>query len=155
MLRKATLADISNISGMARASYGQLLAADYPAETIEAALPIMAKVTPEFIPRAHYVVWEAEGKIVGGAGWSEIDAGADVRKVAVHPDYLRQGIGRALMAAIEAEARGQGHRVMHCSSSLSAVKFYESCGFEPVGVGQLETPLDGVFFDIVPMRKDL
>lgn len=155
MLRNATLADIEQISEMAHASYGQLLAADYPAQTIKVALPVMAKVAPEFIERAHYVVWDVNGQILGGAGWSTVEGGADVRKVAVHPDHLRQGIGQALMAAIEAEVRAQGHRILHCASSLTAVRFYQSCGFDCIGTDQLETSLDGVHFDIVTMRKTL
>ena len=156
MLRKATVTDIPKIEDMARASYGQLLAADYPARTITAALPVMARVTPDFIAQARYMVWDVDGQIVGGAGWSLCDGGADVRKVAVHPDHLRMGVGRALMAAIEADARSEGqHGDLRCASSLSAVRFYEACGFVRVGVDQIETPLDGVVFDIVLLRKTL
>ena len=56
-------------------------------------------VAQEFAtPHAHVVVAQAAGRIVGYlCRWLVIDE-VHIQRIAVHPQYRQQGIGRALMA---------------------------------------------------------
>ncbi len=61
---------------------------------------------------------------------------ADVTKLLVHPSCRRKGIARALMEALEREARIQGRPLLTLDtrSGDSAEPLYLSMGYEAVGV---------------------
>ena len=61
---------------------------------------------------------------------------AEVRKLMVHPDYRREGIGRALMSAIEIEARKLDRSLLTLDtrSGDSAEPLYVSLGYQVSGV---------------------
>ncbi len=55
-----------------------------------------------------------------------------VREFHIALDFQRAGIGRALMAAVEAHARDQGMRCIVCetqTANLPAIRFYRALGF--------------------------
>jgi ribosomal protein S18 acetylase RimI-like enzyme len=82
-----------------------------------------------------FLVGERDGVIVAQAGFiREPEGRAKVRRVAVHPSAQRRGIGRALMAALEARARELGMRVLHLDASQAAAHaLYRACGYTEVG----------------------
>jgi len=86
---------------------------------------------------AFYLVAEAEGKIVGYAGvWIILDEG-HITNIAVHPDYQRQGIGRALIDGLTAFAVSHGVEQMTLEvrvSNLVAQSLYEKLGYKFSGV---------------------
>lgn len=61
---------------------------------------------------------------------------AEVCKVMVHPGARRRGAGRALMQAVEAEARTLGKRLilLDTNTGSPAQRLYESLGWEVCGV---------------------
>lgn len=61
---------------------------------------------------------------------------AEVCKVMVHPDARRRGLGQALMAAAEAEARRLGRRLilLDTNTDSPAQRLYESLGWQVCGV---------------------
>lgn len=64
------------------------------------------------------------------AGFGELDPSAGiVRACYVDPDFERQGVGRALMAALEDEARAHGRSALLLDASLNAIPFYEALGW--------------------------
>lgn len=75
-----------------------------------------------------FVVAEADGKIVGiGAlhlTWNEL---AEVRSMAVHPDFSRQGIGSAIVKKLLAEGRVVG--VKKFFTLTYRPEFFKSLGF--------------------------
>jgi GNAT superfamily N-acetyltransferase len=54
---------------------------------------------------------------------------ARIEAVFVHPEHMRQGIGRQMMAFLETQARASGLHQITLEATLNAVPFYRSCGF--------------------------
>ena len=56
--------------------------------------------------------------------------------LAVRPEYRRQGIGRVLMKALQAEAQATGKCKIRlkCPEDLPANHFYEHLGYQQVGI---------------------
>lgn len=60
---------------------------------------------------------------------------ADVSKLLVHEKARRQGLARALMDALESEARAHGKSVLvlDTATGSGAENFYQQCGWQRVG----------------------
>lgn len=90
-----------------------------------------------------------DGKPVGTV--SAVARGPDlyVRSMAVLPEARGLGVGRRLLAEVDAYARAQGHRRLTLSSTPfldAALALYASAGFVPTGEGPSDlhgTPLVG------------
>ena len=140
-LRVASLQDEGAVTTLLEASYRRQLAGSYPPETLEKALPLMTKANPRLLASGTYYVAETKGQLVGCGGWSMEAPGngeqrqgtAHIRHVATHPDWLRRGIGRALLARCFHEAAAAGIGRLECLSTLVAVDFYLAAGFHVVG----------------------
>ena len=82
---------------------------------------------------SHFVVATVDEKVVGYMGLQVFCGEGYVTNIAVLPEYRRQGIAKMLiekqlqneMSFITLEVR---------ESNLPAVRLYESCGFENVGI---------------------
>ena len=82
---------------------------------------------------SHFAVATLDGNVVGYMGLQIFCGEGYVTNVAVLPEYRRQGIAKMLiekqmqneMSFITLEVR---------ESNLPAIKLYESCGFENVGI---------------------
>ena len=85
---------------------------------------------------AHYLVGETAGRVVAYGGfWRVLDEG-HITNVAVHPDYQGLGYGKALLAALlaQAAARGVASATLEVrESNARAIHLYEKFGFEPAG----------------------
>ena len=87
-------------------------------------------------PQAHFLVADADGKIVGYIGVQEICGTAYVTNIAVDPSCRRQGVGRALLceACRGAQTRGCASITLEVrESNAPAIALYEQCGFVFVG----------------------
>lgn len=88
--------------------------------------------------RALYLVAKSPwGDVIGYIGlWVIFDEG-HITNVAVHPDYRRRGVGKALMLAmVEAvKQRGVRHLTLEVRrSNLAAQDLYQKLGFVHMGV---------------------
>lgn len=163
-IRPARASDAEAISAMMHASYGQLLKPHYNPRILSKALPRISTARPELLASGTYyaAVCNLTGQVLGAGGWTDISptrglgaAGeGHMRHVAVHPEALRFGIGRALAEASLASARELGVHCLRCMSTLTAEPFYRAMGFERVQ--EIELTLEpGLFFPAVEMRKPL
>jgi len=104
------------------------------------ALPWSEKSFFEEITRntvARYVVAEMAGQIVGYAGIWMIQDEGHITNIAVHPDFRRQGIAKAMIfTLIEiSEAAGVKFYTLEVrASSESAISLYQGMGFKACGV---------------------
>jgi GNAT superfamily N-acetyltransferase len=87
------------------------------------------------------VVAESEGAVVGMAhlapsGAANATHRAEVQRVAVAGEARGRGVGRALMAAVEDEARTRGLTLLWLTThdETGAARFYETIGYARLGV---------------------
>lgn len=159
-------ADAEAVTALLEASYPALLAGDYPADLLAAALPLMTKANPALLRSGTYfLARDRSGLVVGCGGWTperpgngEIKSGlGHIRHFGTHPDHLRRGIGARLIERCIAEAASRGIHALECYATRSAVGFYVAAGF--VTIGELNVmfpahgPFPGVSFPSVLMRR--
>jgi GNAT superfamily N-acetyltransferase len=88
-------------------------------------------------------------------GFAQLDpASGRLRALFVDAELQQRGIGRTLLAEVEARALKRGCASINGAMSLNAVPFYQRAGFRPcAGPERLTTA--GVHVPIVRMKKDL
>jgi N-acetylglutamate synthase-like GNAT family acetyltransferase len=119
------------IRGLARDAYGPRALAAW------SSLPPLYHAWAMTAGGERYVVAERAGRIVGYAALR----GAEVTAAFVLPSEARRGVGAALLARVERDARRRGVRRLVVRAALSAIAFYEARGFR--GSRALEVPLPG------------
>jgi ribosomal protein S18 acetylase RimI-like enzyme len=81
---------------------------------------------------AHVLVAEAEGRLIGSIigtfdGWR-----GNIYRMAVHPEYRRRGVARALVAEVEKKLTGQGDKRITAlveKDHPGAMHFWEAVGY--------------------------
>lgn len=140
-IRPATIDDADDVTAVLAASYTLLWQGHYASSDLEVLLPLVTRAQPRLLGSGCYFVALSDGRYAGCGGWSLTVPGAPakiipgcghIRHFAVHPDHLRKGVGRALYDACLSQARDEGLTRLEAWSSLQAVPFYESLGFEIV-----------------------
>lgn len=161
-IRTSTLDDAAAVSELLNASYPVLMKSAYQPDVLAAALPSMTRSNPYLLASGTYFVAETQnGGLVSCGGWTRQVPGTEVieghtghiRHFATHPDWIGQGIGRALYAACEAQAAATGIARFDCFASLNAEGFYAALGFERIG--RIEIAMPGVDFPGILMRRKL
>lgn len=138
-----------------RSAVRVLAASDYSQEVIDAWAP---PITPRMIEQmqrgasATRIVAELSGELAGIAELALENS--ELRACYVSPDFARGGIGKALVAELEALARRAGATSLSLASSVSAELFYRHLGYHVTGRGShvLHT---GEPMACVHMRKSL
>ncbi|RMG95806.1 MAG: GNAT family N-acetyltransferase [Chloroflexi bacterium] len=100
--------------------------------------PLLWRLNPLATHLGMGYVWEENGRIIGNATilTTRLFGRYLVVNVAVHPDFRRQGIARALMHAVINHVHAQqGHEILLqvVKENLPAVRLYESLHFETLG----------------------
>jgi N-acetylglutamate synthase-like GNAT family acetyltransferase len=160
-LRVATSADADAVASVLRPSYSRLMAGAYPPELLARTLPLITRANPQLLGSgSYYLVLARDGRAAGCGGWTPHPPGAreadprraHIRHYAVHPDFLRRGVGRMLYARCEADARAAGFAAFEAWASLNGEPFYAALGFRPLG--RIETAMPGgIRFPAVRMER--
>ena len=161
-LREATSADAESIADTHAASIRELGPAAYDDRQVRAWL---SNVPPERYPLEdpdhHVVVAELEGGVeIAGFGVLDYDPDGrddltgEVGAVYVHPDHVREGVGRAILAALESAASDAGLETLVLTASRNAIDFYRRQGYEGVETVSLEMEA-GVGLECLRMRTVL
>jgi GNAT superfamily N-acetyltransferase len=166
------LADRAELESLIARSARELSAGDYTPEQVEGALRGAFGVDTQLILDGTYFVIEADGKIVACGGWSrrrtlfgsdarsgrdaaELDPAVDaarIRAFFVDPQYARRGLGAAILAHCESEARARGFRRFEMMATLPGARLYGKYGY----VGQARVLYEvqpGVAIEFIPMSK--
>lgn len=174
LIRKANLNDRAAIEHLIVESARCLSREAYSDQQIEAAISTVFGVDTNLILDGTYYVADSSGTLLGCGGWSkrrtlfggdqyavrdasELDPkleAAKIRAFFVHPEHARKGIGRALLARCEHEARANGFRSAELMATLPGLKLYRVCGYQAGERVEYEIK-DGVKIDFIPMRKTL
>lgn len=140
-VREATPEDADGIQTVHAEAIAELASADYTQEQIDAWLEPIESADYESITSSeyYYVVAENGEEIVGfGSVCSETPDGyestveGEITGVYVHPSVAGEGVGTSMLSALETEAQAQNIRRLGLESSINAVPFYESHGYERV-----------------------
>lgn len=67
-----------------------------------------------------------------GFGHLELESGR-IEALYVSPKYVGIGIGKKILQTLEHEAEQSGSKIVHVSSTLNAVPFYERAGYRSQG----------------------
>jgi len=161
-VRTARLDDLAAVERVFEASFAALMAGAYDRVLLGRALPMMIRAQPSLVGSGNYHVAEAKGEVVGCGGWSREKPGTaetepgvgHIRHFAVSRDWIGRGIGRAIYARCEVQARAQGVRVFECYSSLNGEPFYRALGFSRLAAIEVEMG-PGVLFPSIHMRRPI
>jgi GNAT superfamily N-acetyltransferase len=86
--------------------------------------------------RGAFLVMSVDGEPVGCGAVRLVDAATgELKRMYVAPSVRGLGLGRRLVDALEAEARGLGARRLVLETGIrqaAAIALYRGCGFEPV-----------------------
>ena len=74
-----------------------------------------------------FLVAEDKNVIVGFGRLNQQNG--NVEAVYVHPNYIRQGVGKKILNALERVAQDFGLATLHLWASLNALPFYQSQGY--------------------------
>lgn len=138
-IKVATEADRADLEQLISVCYSDVYPGWYDADVLVDALPAMLRVDPKLVESGRYLSAYKGGKLAGCGGWSMTEPGAGtaqtgighIRHFATHPDFMRQGVGAAILKACIKAAADAGLERLQCFSSLAAEKFYNRMGFEP------------------------
>jgi N-acetylglutamate synthase-like GNAT family acetyltransferase len=131
----------------------------YDAELLEQVLPQITVAQPGLLESGSYYVAEtSDGAIIGCGGWTRERPGTNeikakvghIRHFGVHPDWTRSGVGKAIYARCELDARDAGLSQFECYSSLNGEAFYSALGFRRLAQIEIDM-IDGVRFPSVHM----
>jgi putative acetyltransferase len=131
-VRPAVDSDRDRISQLHSKSIQQLCTADYTDAQIQALLEDKkvygTKSWGDLVLVAEY------GETI--VGFSALMRGT-VSAMYVHPEWTRQGIGKRLLQAIEQEAIFRRWRWLLVKASVTAVPFYQACGYQTLHPTQM------------------
>lgn len=175
-IRPALASEIPVLEQLIAVSARALSRAEYTDDEIETAVTHVFGVDSELVADGTYfVVTDSEsGEALACGGWSRrktlfggdryigresglLDPATEAAKIRaffVHPDHARKGIGRALLAHCEAEARRHGFSRAEMMATLPGVRLYAACGYVPQPQVLHYAP-DGKTVRFVPMIKPL
>jgi ribosomal protein S18 acetylase RimI-like enzyme len=138
-------------------------ASGFPSVTERAGDPFFTFFTASG-PPGEYLVAEFDGRLAGYIRLrpvTELRENAHVLGVmglAVAPGARHQGVGSALLAAAEQQARARGARKLSLrvlGTNAAAQRLYERLGFQREGTLRDEFCIDGRYVDDVVMAKHL
>ncbi len=153
-LRIATRADIDEMMALMERAIRELQAAFLTPAEVQGSFEIMGIDTQLVDDGTYFVVEERahSGPILGCGGWSrratlfggDHSAGRDarlldpaseparVRAMYTHPDHVRRGVGRAILAACEQAARSEGFSRVELAATLAGEPLYRACGYQVI-----------------------
>ena len=133
-LRPVRASDLDAIAAMQEVSIMALGAPVYGETKARAWARLGYQFRHDLLGEGGFWVAEQEWRLLGVGGWSPDSMEPDlawIRYLFVHPQAVRRGIGRRLVARAEGSAHAAARPRLRVWSSLNAVGFYRAVGFLP------------------------
>jgi len=130
-IRRFRPEDAAEVARMHRRSIRRINAKDYPSEQVRAwSGRTSAKRMRDSIKLGitRFVAIE-DMKIIGFADFN----GEELTGLYIHPDYVGQGVGTALLKRLEEEAKKRGITKFSVTSTITAKAFYQKQGYKVLG----------------------
>ena len=102
-------------------------------------VPVELEIDGEDASARHAAAFSDDGRLIGTG---RLLASGKIGRMAVSQSMRRQGIGRALLDALVAEAKRLKFEEVSLGAQLPAVAFYERAGFEAYGDIFLDAGID-------------
>lgn len=151
-IRKAHAGDAASAWEIRNAAILSQCQAHYPAELLE--VWTSGEMTEQFVRFVveHFYVATVRDEVVGSGA---VDLGSGkLDGLFVRPDMMGRGVGRQIVAHLEAAARAAGLTRLTLDATLNAAGFYRRCGFVGETVGAYHSPR-GITLQCIPMVKRL
>jgi putative acetyltransferase len=153
VIRAATARDVPAILDLHRASILALCKGPYSDEQLtQWTAPLSAELYAKLLA-THQVLVQERGDELDGFGVLDLQSGL-VNATYVAPSRAREGVGSALLAALEQQARARGLARLHLHATLNAIGFYAKLGYIQDGAATNRLP-SGVELPCVRMHKQL
>jgi GNAT superfamily N-acetyltransferase len=166
-IRRVTRADRDWLLALQEVSLHELARAHYDEDTIASFVASVGTMDERLIGDGTLFVAVRGATLIGCGGWSlrpvqtaaRVQPGAltlrpapRVRSLFVHPSFVRRGIGRALLAAVEHDVAAADHDCARLSATLNSAEFFRAQGYHGRKTIALRLPR-GRSFAVVPMGK--
>ena len=153
LVREATKDDMESVATLHRRSILDLCKTHYSDEQLNEWTAALHGSAYSLLMRTHeFLVAEADSEL---AGFCVFDPREGLLNATyVSPLASRHGVGRGLVAAVEAIARARGVPRIQLNATLNAVGFYERLGYAAIEMASNTLPT-GVALPCVTMSKAL
>jgi len=112
-------------------------------EHVTDAVHVVAYLDQRAMPTGRQAV--ATGRLLLDASAGE---NVHIGRIAVLREQRRRGVGRAVMVALQGEARRRGHRAVTVAAQLQAIPFYASLGYVAYGDVFLDARIEHRLMDL-------
>lgn len=107
----------------------------------------LEEVESEFDKGVILKATDENGNIIGSVRAFRETGSVYIGKLIVHPNRQRQGIGTALLSAIEAHYPDQRYELFTGSKSVSNIALYERLGYKIYTVKRIDDNLEFVYLE--------
>jgi N-acetylglutamate synthase-like GNAT family acetyltransferase len=128
LIRAARVEDAQVMCQLRAAAIREVCAAHYEAAAV--AMWIAEKEPEQYVAAmaSHGMLVAEMAEEIVGFGELHVES-AEVKAVYVRPDWLRRGVGAALLDALEAAACERAIVQLHLLATLNAIPFYRARGY--------------------------
>jgi GNAT superfamily N-acetyltransferase len=129
-IREFVSDDATAVSELIRLTMERSNTSDYPLSKLRPLIDYFTPERVELLSRERFcLVAVQQGRIIGTAAIE----GQQVATFFVHPEVQRQGVGTALLGALERLAHRKGLPRLVVEASLTGTSFYEARGYHRTG----------------------
>jgi len=156
LLRPMAEEDIPTVQTLHAASFATLAHDWHTPGQIAAHVALIKSVDYiDELLRCHMTLACRHTNILATAGWMAVPDAAQtarIRKVFVHPQMARQGLGSMLVRHVERQARWAGYRRLIVRANINAVGLYTRLGYAAIGRDTMAVA-NGVDLPVIMMEK--
>ena len=150
IIRKFRDSDAAELARLHRSTIRNVNSQDYPTKQIDIwSGRVSAKRFRKSANENIRFVAIEDGKIIGFVDYKK----DDLMGLYIHKDHTGKGVGKKLLRILEKDAYRNGIRMMKCSSTITAKKFYEKNGYNTIKKAKFQ--MENQKLTVYEMKKRL